>query len=84
MQKGRQAVVVQFHRVQIVVISGINRKSALQVKPCPNYYFSLACLWQSSVFLIDYIAGLAHILPINRKTNLWKSIHYLSTHFHKC
>ena len=84
MQKSQGVAVAQFHGVQTVVISGINTKSAVQVKPCPNYHLSLACLWQNSVFLIDYIAGLGHILPIIKKTKLWKFIHSLSAHFHNC
>lgn len=77
----------QFHRVQTVVISGINTKSAFSVKLNVNHVQTIIChvrLWQNSVFLIDYVAGLGHILPLHRKTNLWKFIHYLSAHFHNC
>lgn len=78
------AAVAQFHREPVALISGITTKSAVQVKPCPNYHLSLACLWQNTVFVIDYIAGLGLILPINKKTKLWNFIHYLLAHFHNC
>lgn len=42
---------------------------------------SLRIYWQKSIFLTDYEAGLGYILPINRKTNLWKFIHRFSPIF---
>lgn len=42
---------------------------------------SLRIYWQKSIFLTDYEAGLGYILPINRKTNLWKFIHHFSPIF---
>lgn len=60
----------------MIAVSVINTKSAVQIKPCPNYHLSLGSHWQKSIFLIDDKAGLGYILPISRKTNLCKFILY--------